>query len=133
MIAVEAPDPQISVIITTYNRGDLVRRQLHHLTRQTVPAGTFEVIVSDDGSSDDTKSIVDAYADRLPLTYHFQEDLGFRACLARNTGARLARGQVLVFLDSGALPGPGFVAGHLAAHADPLVRHAVAGYGHGFG
>jgi len=130
---VDAPDPQVSVIITTYNRGDLVRRQLHHLTRQDVAAGVFEVIVSDDGSSDDTRSIVDSFAGRLPVAYHFQEDLGFRANHARNAGARLARGQVLVFLDAGALPGPGFVAAHLAAHADPAVRRAVVGYGHGFG
>jgi len=129
---VQSAEPKISIIITTYNRGDLLRRQLQRLTDQTLPVEEFEVVVADDGSSDDTKSIVEEFAGRLPLAYHYQEDLGFRVCAARNAGARLARAPVLAFLDAGAIPGPGLVAAHLAAHADPARRRVVAGYGHAF-
>lgn len=125
--------PEVSIIITTYDRGPLVRRQLHHLTLQDLPQDRFEVIVSDDGSSDDTARIVESFADRLPLRYHVQEDLGFRAATARNAGARLATAPVLVFLDAGAMPGPSLAGAHLAAHADPSAHRMVIGHGHGFG
>lgn len=123
--------PRVSVIIPTYNRCQLLEQTLLQMTRQTVPAGMFEVVVSDDGSDDATKAVVDSYADRLAISYTYQEDLGFRAALARNAGAGLATGEIFVFLDSDALPGPGFVAAHVEAHVDPDV-HAVAGYAYGY-
>jgi GT2 family glycosyltransferase len=124
--------PLISVIIPTYNRSRLLHGTLTALAGQRVPAGTFEVVVADDGSTDDTRRTVDSFRDRLHLRYHFQEDLGFRAAAARNAGARLARGEILAFVDSGILPGPGFVAGHLAAHRRPGPARAVLGYTYGF-
>lgn len=123
----------MSIIVTTYNRGPLLRRQLHHLSVQDLPHERYEVIVSDDGSSDDTARIVESFTGRLPLRYHVQEDLGFRAGTARNAGARLASAPVLVFLDAGAMPGPGLARAHLAAHADPAAHRMVIGHGHGFG
>lgn len=122
-----------SVVIPTYNRSDLLRRTLDALMAQSAPAAEFEVIVSDDGSSDDTAEMVSSMRSRLRLAYHFQPDLGFRAALARNEGARLASGDVLVFLDTGTLPGPDFVAAHLAAHrTQPSQDTAVIGYVYGY-
>ncbi|MFI5845706.1 glycosyltransferase family 2 protein [Catenuloplanes sp. NPDC051500] len=126
-------NPAVSIIVTTYNRGPLLRRQLHHLSLQDLPHDRFEVIVSDDGSSDGTAEIVESFVGRLPLQYHVQEDLGFRASTARNAGARLASAPVLVFLDAGAMPGPGLARAHLAAHEDPAAHRMVIGHGHGFG
>jgi glycosyltransferase involved in cell wall biosynthesis len=123
--------PRVSVIIPTYNDCESLDQTLLQLTRQTVPAGTFEVVVSDDGSADATKAVVDSYADRLAIKYTYQEDLGFRLALARNAGARLATGEIFVHLDTGALAGPDFVAAHIEAHAGPDAR-AVAGYAYGF-
>src|SRR5579871_1074382 len=127
-----AGTPSISVIIPTYNRRELVRRMLNQLARQDVPTADFEVIVSDDGSRDDTRTMVDSFAGRLRLTYHYQEDRGMRVSLARNCGARLARAPLLLFVDAGAMMGPDFVRRHLAAHADPAARQAVAGYAWGY-
>jgi glycosyltransferase involved in cell wall biosynthesis len=125
--------PSVSVVIPTYNRSDLLRRTLEALTTQSVAPAEFEVIVSDDGSSDDTAKVVDALRPRLRLDYHFQPDLGFRAALARNAGARLAHGDVLVFLDTGTLPGPDFITAHLVAHrAEPATERAVLGYVYGY-
>lgn len=50
--------PLVSVVIPTYNRSALLRRTLESLTLQALPAAQFEVIVADDGSSDDTCSVV---------------------------------------------------------------------------
>jgi glycosyltransferase involved in cell wall biosynthesis len=125
-------NPKISVIIPTYNRDKLLRGTLLELTRQTLPADEFEVIVADDGSSDRTREVVDSFSGQLQMGYHFQEDLGFRVATARNEGARLATAPVLCFIDSGVLPGPDFLRGHLAEHSDDTVHAAVIGYMYGY-
>lgn len=123
--------PKASVIIPTYNRADLVRLMLEQLTRQTQPLSDFEVIVSDDGSSDDTASVVGAFTERLRLRYCFQEDLGDRVSLARNQAAALAQAELLIFLDCGGMIAPDLVERHVAAHAGSP-RLAVLGYAWGY-
>jgi glycosyltransferase involved in cell wall biosynthesis len=93
-----------------------LRATLTSLAAQTLPAGEFEVIVADDGSSDATAQVVRSFEPRLALRYVFQEDRGARAAMARNAGARIAGAPVLIFLDTGTLAGPGFVEEHLALH-----------------
>jgi glycosyltransferase involved in cell wall biosynthesis len=124
-------DLAVSVIIPTYNRRDELRRTLETLTAQEFPAKEFEVIVADDGSSDDSAEVAASFDGPLRMKYVFQEDLGYRAGAARNAGARLAAAPVLAFLDSGTMAGPGFVGGHLAAHSEPG-RRAVLGYCFGY-
>jgi glycosyltransferase involved in cell wall biosynthesis len=127
-----ADTPQASVVIPTYNRSDKLRKTLETMTEQDVDPSRFEVIVADDGSSDDTVDVARSFAGRLRLKYYFQEDKGFRAGAARNGGARLASAPVLIFLDSGTLAGPGLVGGHLAVHAASGERRAVIGYCYGY-
>lgn len=124
-------EPALSVIIPTYNRRDELRQSLEALAAQDFPAAEFEVIVADDGSSDGSAEVAASFDGPLRLTYVWQEDLGYRAAAARNLGARQAAAPVLAFLDCGTLAGPGFVGGHLAAHAAPG-RRAVVGYCYGF-
>jgi glycosyltransferase involved in cell wall biosynthesis len=71
-----------TVIIPTFNRADLLRQTLSGLTRQD--CGSFDVVVVDDGSTDDTEQVAAAYADRLPIRYLFQPDLGHRVAATRN-------------------------------------------------
>lgn len=122
---------RLSIVIPTYNRAVDLRRTLDDLVVQTVPTQDYEVIVADDGSSDDTKDVVASFESTLRVQYVFQPDEGFRAAGARNLGARQANGDVIAFLDTGTLPGPTFVQGHLDAHAgeEPL---AVVGYVYGY-
>ncbi len=123
---------KISVVIPTYNRCDLLEKTLQQLTRQRLPAGEFEVIVSDDGSSDATAAVAESFSGRLQLKYTFQQDLGFRAGTARNAGARLATAPVLAFLDTGSMVGPDFLHHHLAEHGDQATRRVVVGYAYGW-
>lgn len=84
----------VSVIIPTYNRSKLITRAVDSALRQTYP--NCEIIVIDDGSTDDTPQVLASYEDRIK--YIFQENSGHAA--ARNTGIRAARGQWVAFLDS---------------------------------
>ena len=119
------PSPLVSIVIPTYNRSALLRKNLELLCDQTLPRQDYEVIVADDGSSDDTLEVVESFCDRLTLDYHYQDDLGFRAAAARNAGAKLAHAPVLVFLDTGTFPGRGYAEGHLRAHTPPAPHLGV--------
>ncbi|GAA2923505.1 PIG-L family deacetylase [Streptomyces mexicanus] len=121
--------PACTVVVPTYNRSGLLRHTLDSLCRQRLDAGdTFEVVVSDDGSGDDTADLVAGYRDRLDVRYFFQEDEGYRAAKARNVGIRHARSDVCVFVDSGVILHSGALAAHLAAHRETDTPTAVVGY-----
>jgi glycosyltransferase involved in cell wall biosynthesis len=124
--------PRITVVVPTYNRAAILRKTLRALANQRFD-GDYEVVVSDDGSSDDSRQVAAGFADRLRLKYHFQDDLGFRVAEARNAGARLAAAPLLAFVDAGILPGPDFVAAHVAEHAGSGgPGRAVIGYTFGY-
>lgn len=106
-----------SIIIPTYNRAPVLQKVLEALTRQT--RGLIDQIyVCDDGSHDDTAELVAGYRDKLPLSYLFQHDLGFRAGAARNMGIRRAATDILIFIDDDCVPLPGWLEQHLAFHAE---------------
>lgn len=87
--------PEFSVIIPVYNRTDLLLRAVGSVLRQEFQS--FEIIVVDDGSKDDIKSIVDAFGDHR-IFYHRQTNQG--ASAARNAGIDRARGKYVALLDS---------------------------------
>jgi len=83
-----------SVIIPVYNRADLLRQALESVDRQTLR--DFEVIVVDDGSTENLTTVIRDFEDRV--TFLRQNNAGPGA--ARNYGAAAARGEYLAFLDS---------------------------------
>jgi GT2 family glycosyltransferase len=85
--------PEVSVIIPTYNRCEMVREAIASVLAQTFQ--DFELIVVDDGSDDGTCEMVREFSS---AHYVFQENRGVSA--ARNHGAALSRGRLLAFLDS---------------------------------
>lgn len=91
------PDhPYLSVIVPVKNGHNVLPRMLDGLSRSALPRETWELIVVDDGSSDDSVAIASAYADlviRLPEPSHGP---GY----ARNRGVERARGECVVFLDA---------------------------------
>jgi glycosyltransferase involved in cell wall biosynthesis len=89
--------PLVSVVIPTFNRGYCLGRAIESVLGQT--HGRIEVIVVDDGGTDDTAQVVEAYRRRDDrVRYVRRANAGPAA--ARNTGIRRARGEFVVFLDS---------------------------------
>ena len=110
-------EPAVSVIVPTYNRSASLRRLLDALARCDVPEGGFEVIVVDDGSSDDTQAVVDEAG--VPVRYVRQENAGPAA--ARNRGWRLSRSPIVAFTDDDTVPDRRWlvdVTAELGAHPD---------------
>lgn len=87
--------PFFSVIIPTYNRTNIIERAINSVLEQTY--SNFEIIVVDDGSTDNTKNIVSAVNDSR-VKYVYQNNKG--VCAARNHGTSIALGTYFVFLDS---------------------------------
>jgi glycosyltransferase involved in cell wall biosynthesis len=110
----------ISVVIPVYNGGRTLAACLEALKRQTRPPD--EVIVMDDGSTDDTPAI----AARSGAVVLSQQRAGPAA--ARNRGAWEARGDILLFTDADCAPDPNWVARMLAPFADPAVAGAKGEY-----
>jgi len=123
------PSLRCSVIIPTYNRRFLLDQTLKALTQQNFSEG-FEVIVADDGSSDQSDRVVHAFRRKLNVRYYWQPDAGFRAAAARNLGLRHARGETIIFLDCGVIPHPSCVQSHVSTH-DSHPSAAVVGYVYG--
>jgi len=87
--------PFLSVIIPTYNRAELISKTIDSFLQQTY--SNFEIIVVDDGSTDNTKIVVEAITDRR-IKYYWKENAERGA--ARNFGAERAKGEYLNFFDS---------------------------------
>ena len=90
----------VGVIIPTRNRADMLHNTLEALTRQT--RAPDEVIVVDNGSTDNTRQVIERFEDLLPVRYFYEPVPG--AGQARNTGIRHANSEVLAFTDDDCIP-----------------------------
>jgi len=109
--------PLVSVIIPTYNRAHLIAQAVDSVLQQTY--SNVEIIVVDDGSTDDTATVMENYAERV--SYVRQENAGSAA--ARNRGLAMARGDYIAFLDSDDL----FLSEKLAIQVDYMQQHPHIG------
>jgi len=88
-------NPKVSVVIPTYNRAEQVQKSVESVLEQSFT--DLEVIVVDDGSSDDTgQTLKNTFGDRI--RYYFQPNQG--VSVARNKGIEEAKGEWIAFLDS---------------------------------
>lgn len=85
--------PVVTVIITSFNHGRYIRDAIQSVLEQDYPA--IQLVVVDDGSTDNTRELVEKYPG---VEYYYQSNQGLAA--ARNTGITLAKGDYLVFLDA---------------------------------
>jgi glycosyltransferase involved in cell wall biosynthesis len=115
--------PRLSVIIAAYNAADTLGETLDSLREQEY-AGSWEVIVADNRSSDGTADVVRRYQAQMPnlrlLPAHDRQG----KCYATNLAAKHARGAVFLFVDADDTVAPGWLAAMAAATAE---HHAVAG------
>lgn len=121
-----------SIIIPTYNSGRIISYTLDSILKQQIGSNDIETIVVDDGSSDDTRKVVDGYLGLMNLKYIYQEDKGNRTGRARNIGIENAESEVLVFIDSGVILSSRCISEHLKIHDAHDQNCAVIGYVYGF-
>jgi glycosyltransferase involved in cell wall biosynthesis len=114
--------PLISVIIAAYNNAQYLPEAIDSVLAQDYPA--VELIVVDDGSTDDTRSVLAGYGDRL--RYQFQENAGTAS--ARNAGYHLSHGEYIAFLDSDDIYTSGRLGLQMAAFLEEPALECVQGY-----
>jgi len=94
---------QISLIIPTFNYSKFISETLESVFAQTVQPG--EILIVDDGSTDDTESVVSSFGERV--RYVRQDNAG--VCAARNRGVAETTGDLVVFLDADDILEPTFL------------------------
>lgn len=120
--------PLLSVVIPTFNRAPILAKCIQALCRQTCAPGQLEILVSDDGSSDDTAAQVARLAAESPLPIRYLHQANAGANRARNQAIATARGSILLLINDDTIAVPGMVLEHLQAHAHhPDDRVAVLG------
>ncbi len=105
-------DPVVSVIIPTYNFAQFIAEAIDSALAQTVPVG--EILVVDDGSTDDTRAVVDRYGDQV--RYIAQANAG--VCAARNRGVSESSGEYIAFLDADDIWAPTKIGKQLAKFSE---------------
>lgn len=118
----------ISVEISSYNRGAVLRLVLERLAAQSLPAERFEVVVSDDGSTDGTPEWVEEYATRAPYALRVVRNSHAGCGATHNRGIQEARGDVVLMIADDVLPTPGLLEAHARMHErHPEPEAAVVG------
>ena len=106
---------EVSVVVPAYNAGRTIDACLKGLLTQSVPPEGYEVIVVDDGSSDETREIVGKYGVRLI------EQPRKGPAAARNRGVMEAKGQIVLFTDADCEPTENWIAEMVRPFDDPEV------------
>lgn len=103
---------RIAVIVTTYNRPDVLAAVLEGYLAQT--DRDFEVLVADDGSAADTAEVIRKFQAQAPFPIHhvWHEDTGFRAAAIRNRALAATGADYIIFTDGDCVPPLDFVARH---------------------
>ncbi|HEV3478741.1 MAG TPA: glycosyltransferase [Gaiellaceae bacterium] len=120
-LAPRDPGPvELSVVIAARNASDTIGAQLESLARQNWD-GKWEVVVVDNGSTDDTMAVAESFAERLPALRVVSANRCNRIPYARNRGVEAARGRLIAFCDADDEVSPGW----LAAVAAGLERYGA--------
>lgn len=112
---------ELSIVIPTYNRKEILRKCLTLINNQTACRDLFEVILVDDGSSDGTDLSVNEIKKNYFFKYIYQNNQGQAA--ARNNGINNSQGRIILFIDDDVLIHKDLVEKHLILHKDqdPLI------------
>jgi glycosyltransferase involved in cell wall biosynthesis len=111
---------KLSLIILTYNRPDALALVLRSTEKQTVMPD--EVIIADDGSSEETRSLVRSWQKKFPVPLHhvWHEDRGYRISAIRNLAVKRSSGELLIFSDGDLFFHPRFI--------EDFKRNVLKGY-----
>jgi peptidoglycan/xylan/chitin deacetylase (PgdA/CDA1 family)/GT2 family glycosyltransferase len=111
--------PEISVILATHDRRQMLRRCMEALAAQTLDPANFEVVVGDDGSSDGSAEMLREL--RTPFELRVVEPGEVGRAAARNAAIEASRAPLCVVIDDDVIAGPEFLAEHLAGHREGTV------------
>lgn len=118
---------KISALFSTFNRAGYLEKALASMVAQTLSREHFEVVVIDDGSSDNTREVSLKYAELFDLRYAYQENSGLAE--GRNHGLRLANSPIVVFMDDDDVADEHLLEQHLVTHEkNPAPNIAVLGF-----
>jgi glycosyltransferase involved in cell wall biosynthesis len=115
-VPAESTAPRVSVVIPARNEAHNLGRTLAALFKQAPPGVELEVIVADDGSTDDTAAVACEAGARVIPSSHDADAAGGSPGAARNRGAAATTGDPIVFLDADCEPTPGWLTALLDAH-----------------
>ena len=108
-------EPRVAVIVPTYNRADRMPQLIAALEAQTLPRDEFEVIISDDRSTDDTFEVLTKLAERSHLNLRvLRTDRNSGPAVARNIAWRSTDAPLLAFVDDDCLPTPSWLEAGIA-------------------
>ncbi len=106
-----------TIQLCTYNRARLLERVLDACFEQTVPPDAYEVVLVNDGSTDDTAAAIAGARERAACAFQVIDQPNSGLAAGRNAGIARATGEQIIFIDDDVLPLPNFVQQHLASHA----------------
>jgi glycosyltransferase involved in cell wall biosynthesis len=106
-----------TIQLCTYNRAALLDRVLDACFEQTIPESSYEVVLVNDGSTDETASVIARARVRASCAFTVVEQPNCGLAKARNSGIARARGERIVFIDDDVLPLPDLLEEHLRSHA----------------
>lgn len=102
--------------LCTFNRAALLERVLDACFEQTISEENYEVVLVNDGSSDDTPRVIERSRRRAGCSFTAIDQPNGGLAKARNVGIAAARGERIIFIDDDVLPLPNFVEEHLRSH-----------------
>ena len=111
--------PDVSVVVSTYQRRERLPRLIAALEKQTLDPGSFEVLIVDDASTDGTTELLMELAAASPLQLRpLRNERNSGPARGRNNGWRHARGPILAFTDDDCVPAPDWLERGLSAMRD---------------
>jgi GT2 family glycosyltransferase len=117
----------ISVVVPTYKRPELLNRCLTALFMQTMDASRYEIVVVDDGPTDETRQVVLSWSEKSgPCVRYLPNNQRHGPAAARNRGWQAANGDIIAFTDDDCIPAADWLAVGSASFDNPTV-HGISG------
>lgn len=118
---------KLSVVIPTYNQSKVLPKSIDAIFSQTLSQEQYEVLVVNDGSTDETSEVVKSLQQKFNFRYFIQENKGAGA--ARNRGIKEAKNEIIVFIQDDIITVSNFLEEHLLFHQKHLQGNiAVVGF-----